>query len=131
MICAGTFSNIAGNMAQAMLDGVAARPQALAAPLAWYGLVTGSLAGLIWGVIFHWAKQLRLIYVAPVIAVFSAMSLGVWLYELSVTAEAAGRLEEVLRAGLFSTALHLAAFWTLFLGIAVPPRLRRRAAHRS
>ncbi|MEQ8434361.1 MAG: hypothetical protein RIA71_08975 [Oceanicaulis sp.] len=131
VICASTFSDIAGNFIHGMLDAVTARPQAPATPPVWYGLVTGSIAGLIWGVIFHWAKQLGLIYVAPVIAVFSALTLGVLLYELFVTAEAAGRLEEIRRAVTISTALHLAAFWTLFLGIAVPPRLWRREAHRS
>lgn len=131
MICAGTFSDIAGNFIHGMLDAVAARQSGSAVPPAWYGLVTGGLAGLIWGVIFHWARQLRLIYVAPVIALFSAMSLGVSLYELFVTAEIAGRLEEVRRSVTVSTVLHLATFWTLFLGFAVPLRLRRREAHRS
>ncbi|MEQ8404398.1 MAG: hypothetical protein RKE49_04810 [Oceanicaulis sp.] len=128
MICATFFSNTATSFFHGFLDGILLREGGLAQPLAWYGLVTGCAAGLIWGAIFYWARQLRLVIVVPIIALFSVLSLAAAFYDLvGVSGDFAEELE-VLRALALPTAMHVATFWLVFLAIAIPPRKAGRRA---
>ena len=129
IICATFFSSTATSVFHGFLDGFLLREGgSLAQPLGWYGLVTGCASGLIWGTIFSWARQLRLVIVVPILALFSALSLGAAVYELvSVSGERAAELD-VLRAAALSTALHVATFWLVFLTIAIRSRREGRRA---
>lgn len=123
IIGASFFSNLLGAGISGFVDGFSG---ADLSGLAWFGLVTGAASGLVWGVMFAWAKRLRLVIVVPLVLASSAFTLGFALYDVFTAAEISGRVQEMRTTILLGVSLHLAAFWLVFLGLAI--RARRRAA---
>lgn len=123
IICANFFSNTLGAGIAGFTDGFTG---AELSGLAWFGIVTGAASGLVWGLIFAWAKRLRLVIVAPLVLASSAFTLALALYDVFTGAEISGRLQEMRMTVLLGASLHLATFWLVFLGLAIGAR--RRAA---
>jgi hypothetical protein len=121
-ICASVFADLAGDIVIGGVDALVSGLGGPDRPLAWYGLVTGGLAGAIWGALFYWARRLRLTPIIWALAFVSAVMLAMALRQIIGVDALPEPFEQARRATFSATVLHVAVFWPVFLALAIPPR---------